>query len=75
MFDFVKSEKYSIIFSFVVGVGIVSLFKPICRDNECSHKKAANPEEVLHSTYQIGNKCFQFGMLHKECSVEGVVEA
>ena len=75
MFDFVKSEKYSMFFSFIIGVGIVSLFKTVCRDKDCSHKKAVNPEEVVHTTYQIGSKCFQFGMLHKECSVEEIVEA
>lgn len=75
MFEFVKSEKYSLIFSFVLGAGIVSLFKSVCRDPNCSDKKAANPEEVLHTTYQIGNKCFQFGMVHKECSVEDVIDS
>jgi hypothetical protein len=75
MFEFVKSEKYSLAFSFILGVGIVSLFKPVCRDAECSKKTAANPEEVLKTTYQIGSKCYQFGMVHKECSVEGIIEA
>ena len=75
MFDFVKSEKYSIVFSLILGVGIVSLFKSVCRDKDCSHKKAVSPEEVINTTYQIGNKCFQFGMMHKECSVEGIIEA
>jgi len=75
MFEFVKSEKYSIAFSFIIGVGLVSVFKPICRELDCTKKKAANPEDVLHSTYQIGDKCIQFGMIHKECSVEGVIES
>jgi len=75
MFGFVKSEKYSLAFSFIVGVGIMAVLKPACRDLDCTKKKGANPEEVLKSTYQIGSKCYQFGTRHTECVAEGVIEA
>jgi hypothetical protein len=75
MFGFVKSEKYSLVFSFIVGVGIMAVLKPGCREADCAKKKGANPEVVQKSTYQIGEKCYRFGMQHKECPSEGVIEA
>jgi hypothetical protein len=67
MFGFVKSEKYSLAFSFIVGVGIMAVLKPTCREKDCSKKEAANPEEVTKTTYQIGDKCYQFKVRDTEC--------
>jgi len=75
MFGFVKSEKYSLAFSFIVGVGIMAVLKPVCRDVDCTKKKGANPEEIQKRSYQIGDKCYKFGMRHTECPSEGVIEA
>ena len=75
MFDFVKSEKYSLAFSFIVGVGIMAVLKPACRDIDCTKKKGANPEEVMATTYQIGDKCYQFKVRDTECPSQGVIEA
>jgi hypothetical protein len=75
MFGFVKSEKYSLAFSFIVGVGIMAVLKPGCREKDCTAKRGANPEEVTSATYQIGNKCYQFKVRDTECPSEGVVEA
>jgi len=67
MFEFVKSEKYSLAFSFIIGVGIMAVLKPICRENDCSVKTPANPEEVAKTTYQIGDKCYHFKTRDVEC--------
>ena len=71
MFDFVKSEKYSIAFSFIIGIGLMAVIKPACRDADCTSKRGANPEEVLRSTYQIANTCYQFGIRNVDCPADG----
>jgi len=74
--QFLKSEKYSIAFSFILGVGIMAALKPGCRERDCSIKKAAPTEEVTKSTFQIGDKCFQFGTRSVDCPAAGeIVEA
>ena len=74
MFDFVKSERYSLFFSFVIGVGLMAVLKPACREADCATKKGANPEEVMNTTYQIANTCYQFGMRHVDCPSHGAIE-
>ena len=75
MFGFVKSEKYSIAFSLILGVGLMAVLKPVCRDVDCTVKRGANPEEVIGSTYQINDKCYQFKTRSTECPNEGFIEA
>jgi hypothetical protein len=73
MMQFLKSEKYSIAFSFIIGVGIMAALKPGCRERDCSTKRAAPTEEVVKSTFQIGNKCYQFNTRNVECPTNGEI--
>ena len=74
MFEFIKTETYSIIFSFVIGIGIVAVFKPGCRDNGCAIKKAPPPNEVTKTTYRIADKCYKFTTKNITCPSDGVIE-
>jgi hypothetical protein len=71
--QFLKSERYSVVFSFIIGVGIMAALKPACREHNCSIKKAAPIEEVTKSTYQIGEKCYHFSTRDVSCPADGVV--
>jgi len=74
MFEFLHSKNFNVIFSFIVGLGIMTLLKPICKGADCIHQKAPPIEEVNKSTYQLGSKCYQFRSEVVECSKEGVIE-
>jgi hypothetical protein len=58
MFAFLKSERFSILASFIVGLGLVSIFIPRCEN--CYNYKAGNTKEIDNSVYQIGSKCYHF---------------
>ena len=77
MFEILKTESYSIVFSIVLGIGIMAAVKPRCNSNQgaCTVKKAPNPDEVTHSTYQIGSKCYQFHTQSIECPLNGTIES
>lgn len=74
MFGFLKTEGYSIIFSLVTGIGIAAVFKPGCRESDCAIKRAPPVDEVTKTTYQIGDKCYQFKTENIECPTKGVIE-
>uniref|UniRef100_A0A6C0JXH6 Uncharacterized protein n=1 Tax=viral metagenome TaxID=1070528 RepID=A0A6C0JXH6_9ZZZZ len=74
MFEFLKTETYSTIFSVIIGVGLVAIFKPGCRDNGCAIKRAPPVDEVTKKTYQIGDKCYKFKASNIECPTKGVIE-
>ena len=60
MFDFLKTKNFHILFSFLVGIFIVIIWKPVCKNDDCIKHELPNVNEVNTSTYQIGSTCYQF---------------
>lgn len=48
------------LFSFLVGIFIVIIWKPLCKNDECIKHELPNVTEINASTYQLGDKCYQF---------------
>lgn len=75
MFAVLKTSKFDIIFSVVVGFAIMSLTIPLCKGDECFIKKAPSVEEMKKSTFKIGSKCYQFKPEIQTCPATGAIEA
>ncbi len=71
----IHSKEFGLIFSFIVGLSIVAFVHPYCKDDECIVKKAPSIDEMKKNTYRIGNKCYQFTSVSKECPATGVIES
>jgi len=74
MFEFLKTETFSLLFSFILGLGCMAVLKPICNGEECRIQKAPPYEEVKKATYQLGTDCFQFRAEPISCPTNGVIE-
>ena len=70
-----KTEKFSIIFSAILGFAIATLAIPVCKGDNCMIKKAPSVEEMKTSTFRIGSKCYQFKPDLVQCPATGVTEA
>lgn len=75
MFAVLKTSKFDIIFSFIVGFAIMSLTIPLCKGEECYVKKAPSIDEMKTSTFRIGSKCYQFKPEILTCPKSGTIEA
>jgi hypothetical protein len=53
-----QNGRYAI--SFILGMGLASLFRKICKDRNCMVFKAPPLSEVTKNTYAFGDKCFTF---------------
>jgi hypothetical protein len=60
MFEFIKTKKFHYLFSFLLGIFAVIIWRPVCNDDTCIKHKLPNLDEINKSTYQIGSKCYQF---------------
>jgi len=60
MFEFLKTKKFHMIFSFLLGIFIVIIFRPVCDGGECIKHELPNVNDINVTTYQIGTKCYQF---------------
>ena len=75
MFDVLKTAKFDIIFSVMVGFAIMSLTIPLCKGEECFIKKAPSIDEMKKNTFKIGSKCYQFKSDIVTCPATGTIEA
>ena len=74
MFEFLKSDAFNIIGSLILGIGLVAVLKPVCKGDNCIIQKAPSVDEVVKSTYQLANKCYQFKTTPIACPERGVIE-
>jgi hypothetical protein len=75
MFAVLKTSKFDIIFSVVVGFAIMSLTIPICKGDDCFIKKAPSIDEMKQNTFKLGSKCYQFKPEIVKCPASGTIEA
>lgn len=69
--DAIKTEKFSIVFSIVLGFAIVALAIPACKGDNCYVQKAPSVREMKESTFRIGRKCYQFKPTTVDCPADG----
>lgn len=76
IWDFLKSKKFNLVFSFLLGLGLAAILRPACKGDQCLILKAPPVHEVESTTYQLGSKCFQFSLESKDCPTSGkIIEA
>lgn len=74
--NILKNPLFNIAFSFLLGVGIIAIFRPMCKGAECEILKAPPVKEWDGNVYRIGGKCWEFKSSTVECpSAGGAVES
>lgn len=75
MYEVLKTEKFAMIFSFILGFGLIAMAYPMCKGDKCFVKKAPSAQEMKETTYRLGSKCYQFKPEIVSCPATGVIEA
>ncbi len=74
--DFLKDERFNMFFSFVLGLGLICMFRPICSGSECNVLKPPSENDFDKYVYRMGGgKCFEFKTGIVECPASGTIEA
>lgn len=74
--SFLKDERFNIFFSFVLGVGLICILRPLCTGSECNVSKAPEEKDFEKYVYRMGGgKCYEFKSEIIECPSSGAVEA
>jgi hypothetical protein len=74
--SFLKDERFNLFFSFVLGIGLICMFRPICSGSECNEIKAPSENDFDKYVYRMGGgKCYEFKSEIVDCPVSGTVEA
>jgi hypothetical protein len=70
-----KSEWFNVVFSLLVGIGIVAILRPTCTGDACTTMKAPSPAEWNGYVYQMGSKCYEFKTQVVDCAGATAIES
>lgn len=74
--NFLQDKRFNMFFSFVLGIGLVCIVRPICTGDECNVSKAPSDKDFEKYVYKLsGGKCYEFKSEVTECPASGTIEA
>jgi hypothetical protein len=72
--DILKDPKFDMVFSFLMGVFLILLIRPVCKGESCFSYKAPPVKDIKERVYKIGDTCYRFVPKDAKCPMTGVVE-
>lgn len=66
---FLHTERGKIIMSIILGFGLASLFRTVCKDNNCIIFRAPPLDEFKDKIYKNGEKCIKYVPVATKCSL------
>jgi hypothetical protein len=72
---FVKTHTGKYIMSILLGIGLATIFRSVCKGKECSIYMAPPLDEIEDKIYKFDGKCYKFERVSKKCdSSKKIVE-
>ena len=66
---FVHTETGKIIMSILLGLGLASLFRTVCKDNNCLIFHAAPLDDFKDKIYKNNEKCIKYSPVATKCTL------
>jgi hypothetical protein len=66
---FVHTQTGKIIMSILLGFGLASLFRKVCKDRNCLMFHAPPLDEFKDKIYKYDNKCIKYSPIPTKCSL------
>jgi hypothetical protein len=66
---FLHTETGKIIMSILLGFGLASLFRTVCKDNNCLIFHAAPLEDFKDKIYKNNGKCVKYTPIATKCTM------
>ena len=70
---FVHTERGKIIMSVLLGFGLASLFRTVCKDKNCLLFYAPPLEQIKDKIYKNGKKCVKYSPNATKCSLNSKI--
>jgi len=67
LYKFVKSNSGKYIMSIILGIGLATIFRSVCKGKECYLHKAPPLDEINDKIYKFDGKCYKFESVNKKC--------
>lgn len=66
---FVHTQNGKYIMSIILGFGLASLFRKVCKDKNCLIFNAPPLDDFKDKIYKSNNKCFKYTPIATKCSI------
>lgn len=74
--DLLHDKRFNIFFSFIVGIGLICMIRPMCVGSDCNVNKAPAEKDFDKYVYRMsGGKCYEFKTEIVSCPASGAIEA
>ena len=70
---FVQTERGKILMSIILGFGLASLFRTVCKDKNCVIFHAPPLDKFKDKIYKDGNKCFKYKAVATKCAINSKI--
>ena len=70
---FVHTETGKIIMSILLGLGLASLFRTVCKDQNCLIFHAPPLDEFKDKIYRTNGKCVKYNQVATKCSANAKI--
>ena len=64
---FVHSKTGKIIMSVLLGIGLATFFRTMCKGKQCKIISSPPLTEIDGQTYKFNDKCYTFEKINKQC--------
>jgi len=65
---FMKTEFGRILISILLGLGLSSIFRKVCKDRECMVFRAPEITKIKDKVFKYNDKCYQYKEKITSCS-------
>lgn len=65
---FIHTENGKILMSILLGFGLASLFRTVCKDKNCIIFHAVSLEKIKDKVYKFDNKCYKYNIKPTMCN-------
>lgn len=65
--NFVKSQEGSIVISIILGLGLASLFRKVCNENNCVIIKSPAYKDIENKVFKQDEKCYTYKPERTKC--------
>ena len=69
----IKTKNGRILISIILGLGLSSIFRKVCKDRDCIIYRAPAPKNVKEQVYQFNGTCYRFESENVQCEGKTVI--
>jgi len=67
MNNILSSNIGKIVISVILGLGLASLFRKVCKNQKCIVYRAPDPKNIVGNVYEWDDGCFKFKKVKTTC--------